>query len=232
MFTKFICLIVLSFLQLTVIFDMQTNNYSLTTTTLDDEAKNSIIENLDISLFYEQPSQVGISCFDVNQDGEIALGHNGIGESKSISVYDSNGEFEYGYKFQYYSSFLVLWANGRLNIYLVRSEVLVTVDGANVIDIVSVPDTIENNQYIRNQLWSTKKVIGETTYELKNDMGILNYIATSYSQVVRTMPNGEESILYSINDAQVLNTWLNVLGIIAFVVLAVCVLIKTQSKSK
>lgn len=44
--------------------------------------------------------------------------------------------------------------------------------------------------------------MGRQNFFLKNDMGILNFVASSYSQLTVTAPTGEENILYDANPSQ------------------------------
>ncbi len=197
---------------------------------ISEEEKSKIIDNLDITLISEEPSQKTIECFDVSNEELIALGHRNSSNTRSVSVYDSIGNFKYGYKFNYNAAFGVEWKDGYLNIYLVRSDVLVVVDcDANVIDIVSVQNTKENNDYINNYIFGTEKTVGNIKYSLQN-RGILKIASSSYSQLVKTHPTGEEIVLYDVSSIATVKAVFIMIGIAAFVSLTLYVLVKKIRK--
>lgn len=183
------------------------NSYALTTGFSVDDISESEKENIDIdiSLVSEAPSDKSISRFDVNENGMIALGHKLSGMSNMISVYDSDGNFKYGYSFDSYGTFGVEWDGDYLNIYFVRSDLLVTVDcEANIIGIAKVQNTKENNDYGNYCLYGTERVVGDTKYTIRNRMGVLNFIKSSHSQLVKTSADGTEIILYDVNTIQLI----------------------------
>lgn len=73
--------------------------------------------------------------------------------------------------------------------------------------------------------FSTKREIGDTEYFLKNDMGIFNLFASSYSQLIVTNKNGEESIIYDVNSTHFSNVALAVAVVTMFICLAGAVVI-------
>ena len=224
---KFLYLFVLSIISFSIFgvnaFAINTN-FSISS--IQEDEKNTIIDNLGISLILEEPSKKSIQCFDVNDDGMIALGHKNFNDA-IISVYDSNGIFKYGYGFKYNASFGIEWNNDYINIYLIRSDILVVLDtDANVVDVVAVHNTVENDRYKNDCIFSSEKMVGDTKYALRNNMGILNFISTSYSQLVKTSSNGEEIVLYNVNNFQLIKTIVVVCFAIAFVALAIYVIFK------
>lgn len=201
------------------------------TSDMDSEQENIIIKNLNISLVSENGNSKAIECFDVNESGIIALGHDN-GRQKSISIYDSEGNFKRGYSFRCDGSFGVEWDGDCLNIYLIRGNVLVAVDeSANIIDIAWVEDTDENNDYMIDYIFATEKNVGNVKYSIRNNMGALNFVASSYSQLVKST-EGNEVILYNANDAQTVKTVVTLVGVILFACVAVFVLIKTCKGKK
>lgn len=196
------------------------------TSDMDSEQKSAIIEKLNISLVSENINSKAIECFDVNESGMIALGHYN-GRQKAISIYDSEGNFKRGYSFMCDGSFGVEWDGDCLNIYIIRGNVLVAVDeSANIIDITRVEDTYENNDYMNDYIFATEKNIGNVKYSIRNDMGALNFISSSYSQLVKSTADNEV-ILYSVNDTQTAKTVVIVVAVLLFACVAVLVLIKT-----
>lgn len=95
----------------------------------------------------------------------------------------------------------------------------------NILDIKAVQDTIDNNSYRNSLLYSTTRTVGNTTYLIRNDMGIFNWIATSYSQIVTIDATGSESIIYDVNSMQLTKTIVTISLICVFVFVAVAVVI-------
>ena len=97
------------------------------------------------------------------------------------------------------------WDKEYINIYFVRSDVIISLDSeCKIIDIRRVQDTIANNTHRNYLLSSTCREIGDVTYQIRNDMGIFNWIALSYSQIVTVDSAGIETIIYDVNSNQFL----------------------------
>ena len=191
---------------------------------LTAEEKREYIANIDMSLLKEEPVKMSIICFDVNDDQMIAIGQNAP-DRKFVCVYTSDGVFQYAYAFHCSGSFGIAWDESNLNIYFVRGGMLLSVDpNGEIIDFVKIQDTAENNTYQNHILYSTERMSGDTKYRVRNDMGILNLIQFSYSQLVVLKPTGEEKILYDVNSAQLAKT-------IAVCVLAMVLLLVTMAVS-
>jgi hypothetical protein len=48
-------------------------------------------------------------------------------------------------------------------------------------------------------LGGTERVVGDTKYTIRSDMGIFSFIQSSYSRLVKTSSDGTETILYDVN---------------------------------
>ena len=184
----------------------------------------TFINNINATLMSEAPDKGGIVCFDVNDNGKIAVGQKGVSR-KEVCIYSSNGTFLYGYSFNCTGSFAVEWNSDNLNIYFVRSGVIISVDpSGEVLEVKSVPDTANNNRYLRELLYSRVRIVGESKYIVRNDMGLLNLLATSYSQVLIVDSDGIERIIYDVNVVQLTQTVvLLVIATILFLVAAILI---------
>ena len=167
----------------------------------------------------------GVLCFDVNEQGMIAVGQKDS-QGKEICIYTSQGEFLYGYRFNCTQSFCVEWDEQRVNIYFIRSDVIISLDSdGNILDIKSVQDTIDNNSYRNSLLYSTNRAVGSTTYLIRNDMGIFNCIASTFSQIVTIDATGTESIIYDVNSMQLTKIILTISFICAFALVVIAVVV-------
>lgn len=205
-------------------------NTGFSTETLDINAENTLRNNLSISLITEEPINKPIVCFDVNDAGMIALGLS-THDKKTICVYNENG-FQYGYEFNDSGSFGIEWDETNINIYLIRSNVIVSVNPSGKIEeVFKVQKTTENNSYQNHSIFLTKRIVENRIYTIRNNMGILNVFASSYSQLVITESNDEEKIIYDVNKTQMLKTILIIIGVIVFSGIAVAVLVFQQVRT-
>lgn len=218
---SFVLLIVIS----TNAIKVNAMNTGFFTEDLSDETKTTFVASINVSPLSAEPEKRGALCFDVNEQGLIAIGQTGS-QDKEICVYTSQGEFLYGYTFNCTQSFCVEWDEQHVNIYFIRSDVIISLDSdGNILDIKAVQDTIDNNSYRNSLLYSTTRTVGNTTYLIRNDMGIFNWIATSYSQIVTIDATGSESIIYDVNSMQLTKTIVTISLICVFVFVAVAVVI-------
>ena len=200
-------------------------NTGFETKEMTEKEKETFFSNCSISSVKTPPTKGGIRCFDVNEDGLIAIGM-GFGE-KTVCVYTSQGEFLYGYTFEGGQSFGVEWDGEYINIYFVRSDVIISLDSeGNVLDAKIVKNAKDNNTHRSTLLHSTKRTVHDTTYLIRNDMGVFNWIALSYSQVVVVDVNGVERIIYDVNSTQLVKTIVLFVFVLAFLSFATAVLVK------
>lgn len=200
-------------------------NTGFSTELLPEDDMNTLLKNVNISILADEPPKKTIECFAVNEDGVIAIGYSSS-ENKVVCIYTSDGVFQYGYSFKCSGNFGIELDKSVLNIYLVRSDIAIAVNSVGEVEsILKIQNTSENNSYWNDCVFSTRRKIGDTEYFLKNDMGILNVFASSYSQLIITNKYGEESIIYDVNSAQFSNMVIVVGGVIVSICLVVAVVI-------
>jgi len=166
------------------------------------------VSNKEIILQKEKPKTGSILCFDVREDGLIALGFQTPNDSEEriVCILDSNGAFQYAYRFACVGSFGLEWSGEHLLVYFVRSDLVMELDAAgNAVQWADILDTTENNRY-----WYTvrerERVVEDRVYRIKNDMGIFNLIVSSYSQLTVTNASAEEVLIYDVNQEQLIKT--------------------------
>ncbi len=203
---------------------------------IPEEDIESFLESKELTLITEEPKKECIQCFSVNENGDIAIGSN-IFNRKAVCIYDSNGEFQYGYSFKDSGSFGVEFHNDVLNIYFVRSDVALAVNPkGEVLDIAKIQDTTENGSYWRKSVNSSRKKLGDTEYIIRNDIGVLGLFATSYSQLVIKDVSGTENIIYDVSAMQRVSIIIGIVHVVLlfFVVIIgiICGTIKEIRKQK
>ena len=117
--------------------------------------------------------------------------------------------------------------SGSLNIYFVRSDVIVSVTPkGEVLEALEVQNTIENDSYANRLLYSDKRTVGNDVYFIRNNMGLLNLFATSYSQIIVKDSAGVESIIYDVGSMQNSKMIVSISLICIFVLVAAVAVIR------
>ena len=70
----------------------------IATDSLSEAEKASFVDKLSLELISNDENKSGIQCFDVSDDGTVAIA-TGSGNHCAVYVYDSQGTFQYGYRF-------------------------------------------------------------------------------------------------------------------------------------
>ncbi len=218
-----ICVTISSITALAMDTDFSTEHIS-------PDKQKTFVQNIGISVFTEEPQKSAIDCFDIGENGFVAVGVD-AGQAKKVCVYTLGGEFQYGYSFECSGSFGVEWDGENIIIYFVRSDVAVSVDpNGKVDDILKIQNTFENNSVWNNSVFATKKIVDNTEYTLKNDMGILNVFATAYSQLTVRDQGGKERIIYDVSQEYFIKTLCIVIAVIVFVAAVLFALIRMVIK--
>lgn len=199
---------------------------------ISEEDKQSFLSYIDIKVFTEEPYKKAIKCFDVNHFGTVAVGQFDDDTIKTICVYNKDGTFLYGYNFKSSGSYGIQWDNDNIIIYFVRGDMAISItpDG-EIADVKKITNSIENNYYWNNVVFSESRNIDGTEYKIMNDMGFFNVFSISYSLLVVLPSNGEKIVFYDVGKAQLLTTVTVFLGIIILVCSAVVVLIRQTKKN-
>ena len=192
---------------------------------LSEEDIDHFLKHISLSVLTEEPIQEPIQCFDVSEDEMIAIG-SGKYEQKTICIYTAESVFQYGYRFQCSGSFGIELCKDVVTIYFVRSDVAISVDfKGNVKSVSKIKNSTENHSYWNHSVFATKKEVGNHTYTIRNDMGLFNLFATTYSQLVVTDERGVERVVYDVNTTQLMSTLLWVVGIVVVLILTISIIV-------
>jgi hypothetical protein len=123
----------------------------------------------------------------------IALGFGGI-----ICIYDDNFEFCYSHEFEIDGSYYIQWVGDNLAIYRVRSSIYLIINSdSEIVEYYNVPDTSENNEYLRNNVYSNSRKIDGNVFVIR-DAG-LTYFSPGCSQFVKVDAAGNQTLLYDVS---------------------------------
>lgn len=207
-------------------------NTGFSTEQFPEEKISKFISNVNISLLTEEPVRTAIKCFDVNDYEMIAIDQQ-VFDEKTVCVYSKDGVFQYGYTFNCDGNIGLEWDGNNINIYFVRGSVIASVNpNGEILEVLSVQNTIENNSYVNHFFHSTERNVGDTEYAVRNNMGILNIFAASYSQLTVTNSDGKETVLYDVNSEQFVKILTLFILTVVTVVIVLTVIIRQFVKKK
>ena len=226
------------FLLITLLFFV-VSNISAINTPFSVEEKSSeeqeqFISNIGFVALSSEPERTSFVCFDVNESHMIAVGFD-IGEKKQICVYSPSGEFQYGYRFNCSGSFGVEWdkTSENLFIYFVRSDVAIEVTPqGEIIAVCEILNTKENNSHWIYSVSAKERVVGDKRYIAKNNMGFLNFFASSYSQLSVESNTGETVTIIDNNSSQLVTYIAGFVGIILFAIVVISGVLRGILKSQ
>lgn len=166
--------------------------------------------------------ELPIVSFDVSKDGIILLGF----KENKIAISNSNNVLTL-FEFDNDGSFYVQWNDGNILLMLVRGSIVIefSQDG-QLINMVKTDDSSVKNNSLWNQIAKRKSVnIGQASYYVKNDMGMFNFLASSYSQLITEDSQGNQTILYDVNNTQMTKTIVAFFAVIVFAAVVVLMIL-------
>lgn len=159
------------------------------------EDVESFSANLEIAVLETEPPKKAIECFDVSPNQQIAVGCESS-DKKTVSIYDNEGGFCYGYRFRSSGAIGVVFQNEDLLIYLVRSSIAFSVDKSGNVQVAyRIPKAEANNEYWKESSTRTERTVGDTQYILDNT-DILTTCSPSYSRLLAFRSDGGECVIY------------------------------------
>ena len=214
-------LFVIMFMLSINVAEVNAMNTSFVTEELSEEEKNEFLSHVGIWRLTIEPEKKGIRNFDVNEKGMIAISQLTDGD-KMVCIYSSDGTFLYVYAVECNGFINAEWDGECIVIQVICGEILVSLDpDGNVLDVRKIERSDIRNRDADKKMRSTRRVVGDTTYLIRNDMGILNWIAASYSQIVVMDASGAETIIYDVNSAQLVKILTILIAAFVFVSMAV-----------
>lgn len=185
------------------------------------EGRQNFLKRMALVVWEEDYHDWPIECFDVRDDGMIALGFERPRGGNYIAVLTPDGAFQYGYAFQSTESFLLDWMDEGLGIFRLRGSVLSVFDESG--ECVSLKSMVTNSVYSRykNALLKTRRTVDGVNYTLRNDH-FLSQLSVNYAKLIRTDELGNETVLHDASGAALMQT-VGVLGVGLFVVICIVV---------
>ena len=231
---KYLCTSLAAILLVVMVFSgtgaVNAAESDFSTETLSENEENIIRSNAEIVPLGSPPRKLAIRCFDVNTDGMIVVGTSN-GETKTIAVYDANGIYQYGFLYRVSGDFGVQWDGKNILIYSVRGDIAFCVNpDGEIEEIREIKNTTENNAYWHHVVFARERTVGDSRYKLKNNMGMLNFFTSSYSQLVCIHSDGSEQVIYDVNTEQLIKMVIIILCVILFAAITLLTVYKQFRK--
>ena len=193
----FCCLSV--FLQ-ALAFDASALKTTLAIREITGEERVKITKNIQVTLVTseDEVERFPIVCFDVRDDGMIAIGTKKHLTSDCVIYVYKDDVFQYGYSLDLDSSFAIKWTDDFINVRSNRGSFIFALDPNG--QVVKMWD--DKRAEVNFDRW--EKVVGEQTYFMRNDFenelfNVMGFIGTAYAQFCVTNAAGETTILYDVS---------------------------------
>ncbi len=233
MFKKILCVFIITLiLEHLIISSGASNFYGFKTIPLSSEEIELIWDNLDVkvlNLDFGRETNKAIVSFDVSRDERILLAL----ENNRVCILDNNKILNC-FSFNDNGSYYVKWNGDNYLLFLVRSSLIIELTPDLQLINIFLTDTDDVNT---SKLWrniNQKEIsINDNKYILRNQMGPLNIISVSYSQLIKIDNMKNELILYNVNTERSIKMYVFLIFIIIFFVAVFCVIFcKTRRQDK
>lgn len=165
-------------------------NTGLDLESIPTEKKTDYITSLSLQRIDAPIKDTVFCCFDIcSIAGKYALGFD-LDGSDIVQVFNSSGEYLYGFSFTNNGTFGIEWDEDNVIIYPARNDLAFSInEEADCVDVRYVKNTIDNHQYIRGKINAKQKELNGIIYRAKPGLG-------GYTQLVSYTQDGAEQVLY------------------------------------
>ena len=186
----------------------------------DESLRERVAKEMNVSVIHSGLKERAIQRFDVNEQGWFAIGYG----AEIIHIFDQNGTFQYGYRFDCDEGYGITFEGDLLGFYLIRSETMAYFDPeGNCVSAEKINLSIEERNALVHRV---HKQVGNTQYSLERDIGLFD---TDYSRLVATDALGNRNVLY---DVTVLGYFLGAFHYIVILAFPLGVIVIVKKKLK
>ena len=168
--------------------------YPIKTYRIDEADKTAVISKTNMQPIETDSIRGRIECFDVSQDGDVAIGIDNT-SSSVIYVYDATGVFQYGFSFNVDGDYGIVYCDNLLGIYFLRGDTIMFCDDSGTcLDVRTLSSDENGYMQAKEILNRVSKDIGGKRYILERDINI----GDSYSRLVVIDEHGNRTTLYDV----------------------------------
>ncbi len=201
------------------------DSVTVTFTPMPEAEASRFLQNALPVLWTEDYADRPIQCFDVREDGVVALGFNRK-DGKYAVVLDRDGAFQYGLAFRATGSFLLRWMEDGLGVIWIRSEAMGVFDETGkCVGLYGYEPDRAFSRY-SDALRRPSRTVGGYTYTLHQ----AHPLALNYGRLVRVDAQGNEMILHDASVSSALSA-VGVLIVMAFVTICIIVSLRRWGKA-
>lgn len=204
----------------------------LDTYDMPDTEIDNFLKHIKMKSTTEAVQNKSIACFDVSDDGLIAIGF-GNGGQNTIDIYDENGVFLYGYQFYTQGEYTVSFQDENIAIYIVRGDGIAIFDAnANLLNLQRVAFPHADHDKIKAIYNRTEKVVSGKTYYLDRDIGSGT---RSYARLMVKNNNGIETAIYDEtfeHTFRLIAMWIAIIGFCGFCILGLIRQLKNREEEQ
>ena len=158
------------------------------------ENEEGFISNVSITCFFEESKKIPISCFDVSENGDIAICNSCDSffsiDTCMIHILDKNGIFKYGYIVKCYGTLLIEYDKDILTLFYERGDLKVWLnDDGSVLKASIIDETPDNRDYINKKLNATTRIYNDVKYSLESNAPIYTILSSMYSRISKVSIN-------------------------------------------
>ena len=171
-------------------------NTGFSTKEVTEEEREYCIKVTELTTLSTEPAKNKIFCFDVNDDGLVAIGTSNSPDAY-ILVYSSDGDFQYGYQFSCDGRFGVEWDGEEILIHFAKGDVAAAFDrDGNNTAVAEIETTTANTYYWNHSIFATRRDKNGLAYVMRDNMGIWGAVSSGYSQVAAMDAEGNTTVIY------------------------------------
>ncbi len=212
-------IIILSVIIFVMICHHQTiyaESISVDTELIPEDNISQFILNIKLEPITSFNTSENILCYDVNENGDIALGM----VDNEIYIMDSNLKFLYGYEISVDGTYHLEMQNNSVYLILSRSGVSLRLNSDEVVESFLIIDNYKSNRYFKS-LDNLKKTQEEVKYLLENSNILESIFSVGYSRLISIDSNGEKRIIYDVSNTNTIKSI--VVGIAVIILIAIVV---------
>ena len=189
------------------------------TESVPTQEKEDFLNRINFRLFETEVKNAPFTCFAISDQGKIALGFD-ASEEAEINVYNSAGQFLYGYRFlNNHCAFAVFFEGEELSILWGRDRYIGSFSSeGNCLQFRKEITSKQNSDaYHTDRYRPTSGKVGNIQYYAEHSAGL----STSYTRFVVEDSSGNKNVIFEVNeDYYTRLTAIGIMGLVIFVLVA------------